>query len=309
MGHPIHPIVIFAYARPVHLKRTLDSLAANPGSSDHPLYIFCDGPSAKTNMNELRLTRSIAASEQRFPQKEIYLSDVNKGLANSIIEGETSILNRYESVIVLEDDMEVSPNYLDYMRQGLDKYREHPQVASICGYMYPINANDLPDVFFLKGTDCWGWGTWQRAWAIFEANGKNLLEKLHEKNLTYEFDYDGAYPYVQMLKDQILGRNNSWAIRWHASAYLLGMLSCFPKHSFVKNIGLDGTGTHCGTEQHLDVDLSAKNAYSINEFPDDVSLNHDARNRIRDFFLSSKNPRVRLKKITNQFLSLFRFAQ
>ena len=48
------------------------------------------------------------------------------------------------------------------------------QVASIHGYIYPIDG--LPETFFIRGADCWGWATWKRAWNIFEADGQKLFE-------------------------------------------------------------------------------------------------------------------------------------
>jgi hypothetical protein len=47
-----------------------------------------------------------------------------------------------------------------------------------------------------------------------------------------------------MLEDQIAGRNNSWAIRWHASMYLQEKLTLYPAQTYVINIGFDGSGTH-----------------------------------------------------------------
>jgi hypothetical protein len=56
---------------------------------------------------------------------------------------------------------------------------------------------------------------------------------------------DGSYPYTRMLQNQIVGKNNSWAIRWYASAFLQNKLTLYPGRSLVHNIGLDGSGTHC----------------------------------------------------------------
>ena len=46
--------------------------------------------------------------------------------------------------------------------------------------------------------------------------------------------------------DQIAGKNNSWAIRWYASAFLANKLTLYPGQSLVSNIGGDGSGTNHG---------------------------------------------------------------
>ena len=168
----------------------------------------------------------------------------NRGLANSIISGVSEVLQHHERVIVVEDDLVTSPFFLRYMNDALDRYQGDLRVASIHGYVYPI-METLPETFFLRGADCWGWATWRRGWQLFNPDGTALLEALESQHLTSEFDFDGSFQYTQMLRDQIDGKNDSWAIRWYASAFLANALTLYPGRSLVHNIGNDGSGTHC----------------------------------------------------------------
>ena len=143
----------------------------------------------------------------------------------------------------MEDDLVTSPHFLQYMNESLDLYQQEERVISIHAYMYPVKE-ELPETFFLRGADCWGWATWKRSWQLFESDGAKLLEQLNSQNLTREFNFNGSYPYVRMLKDQIKRRNNSWAIRWYASAFLANRLTLYPGASLVQNIGHDGSGVH-----------------------------------------------------------------
>ncbi|MGB4775168.1 MAG: glycosyltransferase family 2 protein, partial [Daejeonella sp.] len=166
----------------------------------------------------------------------------------------TEIVNKYERIIVLEDDLVTSPYFLQYMNDGLNVYKDCEEVISIHGYIYPVSV-ELPETFFIKGADCWGWATWKRGWDLFEPNGEKLLNEIIKRGLTYQFDFNGSYPYTQMLKDQIAGLNNSWAIRWNASAFLKNKLTLYPGKSLVQNIGNDGTGTHSGTSNTFNINL------------------------------------------------------
>jgi len=118
------------------------------------------------------------------------------------------------------------------------------QVASVHGSCYPVDA-PLGDTFFLRGADCWGWATWARAWRHFNADGSFLLEQLRARRLTRAFDLDGSHGFTAMLEDQVAGRNDSWAIRWHASCFLAEMLTLYPGRTLVENIGNDASGSHC----------------------------------------------------------------
>jgi hypothetical protein len=250
------PIVIFTYNRPWHTQQVLDSLALNEEAKDSLLYIYCDG--AKDNaeekiVKEINQVRLIAKSEHRFKQVIVKEQPKNKGLANSIIDGVTEIVNKHGFIIVLEDDIIVSNYFLKYMNEALLKYELEEMVISISAYIYPIN--NLPTQFLIKGADCWGWATWKRGWGLFEYDGKKLLNQLEKKKLTHSFDFNDSYPFTQMLKNQINGKNNSWAIRWHASAFLNNKLTLYPNISLVNNIGFDGSGTHSGNEKHYKTGL------------------------------------------------------
>ena len=146
-----------------------------------------------------------------FKRVTIIEREKNWGLANSIIDGVTKIVNEYGKIIVLEDDLVTSPYFLKFMNEALEIYNDEPNVASIHGYIYPIV--NLPETFFIKGADCWGWATWKEKWSIFEADGKKLLDELQNRKLQNEADFNGSYGFTQMLKDQIDGKNNSWAVR------------------------------------------------------------------------------------------------
>jgi hypothetical protein len=277
------PIALFAFKRPVHLQQTLDALAACEEAGASELYIFCDGARHAAEESAVREVVEVARAEKRFLKTVVQISPSNLGLARSIINGVSKIVEEHGRIIVLEDDMVVSNLFLKYMNSGLLHYEHNLQVASICAYMYPIETKGLPEFFFLKGADCWGWATWKRSWIQFEADGSLLLQRIVSGGKSWEFDLDGSYPYLKMLKDQIRGRNNSWAIRWHASTFLNKMMSLYPRDSFLNNIGLDGSGTHCDPTDAFKVQLGAGDR-EIN-WPEVIIANSEARHRIIEFNL------------------------
>jgi hypothetical protein len=229
--------------RPEHLATTVHSLAANPEATNTHLTVFCDAAKKPDHQPGVDAVRQFVASIVGFASVTVVERARNWGLAASIIDGVTRIVGEHGRVIVVEDDMMLSHNFLHYMNDALDLYANDENVASIHGYCYPVNGV-LPETFFLRGADCWGWATWRRAWQHFRPDGSTLLAELESRGLVYEFDMDSQYGFTQMLRDQIAGRNNSWAIRWHASCFLDGRLTLYPGRSLVHNIGNDGSGTH-----------------------------------------------------------------
>lgn len=251
------PILLFVYNRPLHVRRSIESLLVNELAKDSELYIFSDAAKDETTQPNVNEVRQFIHSIKGF--KEIHYVEriENWGLARNIIDGVTTLVNQYGRVIVLEDDLIVAPYFLQFMNDALETYKDEENVCHIqaCDFTKdPI----LPDTFLIKWTGSWGWATWKRAWKLFNPNGQELLDELIRRKLTYRFDFNGKYGYTRMLRNQIKGKNNSWAIRWNASLFLADKLSLNVGKSLIQNEGFDGSGTNCGSGNLYDSDLWTK---------------------------------------------------
>ena len=242
------PVALFVFNRPKHAELTIRSLAENYGAEQTDLYVFSDGPRHDEDRPRVMDVRALLRSIEGFKSVRVVERDENVGQARSIIEGVTQVVKDRGEVIVLEDDLVSSPYFLRYMNACLRLYENDLRVASIHAYVYPVDSL-LPETFFLRGADCWGWATWSNRWSEFEPDGAKLLGQLQASKLTYEFDFDGSYPYTKMLRGQISGRNNSLAIRLYASAFLKNKFTLYPGEPLVENIGVDGSGTHCAPSE------------------------------------------------------------
>jgi putative methyltransferase (TIGR04325 family) len=248
-------VALFVFNRPEHTLRTVESLKRNQGALATDLFVFSDSSRLDSQAGLVQQVRTYLRSIDGFRSVMIIERDRNWGLADSIMDGVSTVVNARGSVIVLEDDMLTSPHFLTYMNEALEKYRNDERVVSVHGYVYPVESA-LPETFFLRGADCWGWATWKRGWELFNPNGQYLLEELKRRNLLREFDFNGSYPFARMLQRQIQGKNDSWAVRWYASAFLADKLTLYPGRSLVHNIGNDDSGTHSGASARMDNVLS-----------------------------------------------------
>lgn len=298
------PIALFTFNRPWHTKQTIDALKKNLLADLSDLIVFSDGPRSIKDQEKISLVREYLPTITGFKSITIIESPTNKGLANSITSGVSSILEKYDSIIVVEDDLETSPYFLSFMNQSLDLYKDEPNVISINGYLYPIQS-DTPQTFFLKGADCQGWATWKRGWSFFNPDGRYLLNEIKRRKLTKEFNYENSYPYLRMLYYQQKGMVDSWAIRWYASAFLQEKLTLYPSVSLLQNIGFDNTGTNSSNWD--------KKRYEtrIQEHPIDVikikvEQNVQARKAFGNYFLKTRKPlylkiRDKVVSILNRF--------
>ena len=275
------PILLFVYNRLYHTKQLMESLQANSIAKESIIYIYSDA--AKTSDTEAMVNdvRNYIHSINGFKEIHIIERTENWGLANNIIDGVTTQINKYGKVIVLEDDLILSPYFLQFMNEALEIYKNEEKVGHIqaCDF---TKEPTLPDTFLIKWTGSWGWATWDRAWKHFNPNGKELLNILEKKRLTKVFDFNGKYPFTRMLRRQTEGKNNSWAIRWNASLFLADILSLNVGKSLVQNNGFDGSGTNCGGGGLYHSDLWMKPLPVVRISP--IEENVQARKVIENYY-------------------------
>lgn len=248
------PILLFVYNRLTHTMQMVESLKNNPLAKDSTIYIYSDAAKDKKSDRNVRDVRKYIHSIEGFKEINIIERNENWGLARNIIDGVTTQVNKYGKVIVLEDDLIVSPYFLQFMNEALDIYKDEEKVGHIQACDFTKDSS-LPDTFLIKWTGSWGWATWDRAWKHFNPDGKVLLHQLKSRKLDKIFDFNRKYPFTRMLRRQTEGKNNSWAIRWNASLFLADILSLNVGKSLVKNNGFDGSGTNCGSGGLYDSDL------------------------------------------------------
>lgn len=239
------PILLFVYNRPQHVQHTLQALQRNPLATESDLFIYSDAAKDEADKKAVDEVRHIVHAVEGFRSVTVTERTENWGLARSIIHGVTEQVNRAGRVIVLEDDLVVAPYFLTFMNDALEMYKDEPGVGHIQACDFTQDPS-LPYTFLIRWTGSWGWATWDRAWKYFNPDGTALLHELERRHLTYTFDFNGKYGYTRMLRRQIEGKNNSWAIRWNASLFLRGILSLNVGRSLVQNNGFDGSGTNCG---------------------------------------------------------------
>ncbi|WP_016834374.1 glycosyltransferase family 2 protein [Herbaspirillum lusitanum] len=278
------PIVLFVYNRPEHTRKAIESLQQNDLAGDSDLFIYSDAAKNELAGPAVQQVREYLKTISGFKSVTVVERSRNWGLARSIIDGASTLSSQFGRVIVLEDDLVTSRHFLRFMNEALTLYADDDRVISIHGYVSPVKG-PLPETFFLRGADCWGWATWQRGWNEFQPDSAQLLAELTRRKLTGTFDYDGAYPHTNMLKMQMTGRVDSWAIRWHASAFLKDKLTLYPGKSLVANIGNDSSGTHCGATDMFSGEISSDRLH-VGDIA--VQESQVGRAAMRDFYSAHK---------------------
>ena len=263
------PITLFVYNRPQFTLRTLQALSQNELAAESELFIYADG--AKANANPAQLAaiaevRKVIRSENWCKKVTIIESEVNMGLAPSIIRGVTETVNKYGKVIVIEDDVVVSKYFLRFMNEGLEKYKDVNNVFSLGSWNYYYNTAPS-DTYFIGLPDTIAWASWKRAWDHFEPDTQKIYDQLKAGDLLHEFNLNGRFPYENMIKHQLEGKVNSWAIRWTATVFLNKSLALYPARSLSKHIGFGADSTHVKTADYNEDLVLADTPIQIEDIP------------------------------------------
>jgi GT2 family glycosyltransferase len=287
-------IVLFAYNRPKHLLKTLISLNKNYLSSKFELFVFCDGPKTKKDFKRIILIKKILSKKYKFKKINITCRSKNLGLAKSIISGVTEVLSIKKSAIVIEDDLIFNKNFLNYMQKALNYFYDNKNVGSISGYSYTdkFPQNYKSEIYFSLRHASWGWGTWRTAWNKMKWSNNFIEKHIYKKNFKNEFNFAGEDMY-NMLNEQLKGNIDTWDIIFNLNCHLLKKYCVCPKYSLVKNIGLDGTGTHCKKNDKVFDNYTEDKNYSPKI--DNIQLNFDIIKNIKKSFHTTIFKRILLK--------------
>jgi hypothetical protein len=230
------PVILFCYKRPEVLKQTVDALKKNYLAKESELFIFSDGAKRDEDVPTISAVRDYLKTITGFKKIVISEAPQNKGLADSVVGGVTSIINQYDKVIVLEDDLVTSPNFLNYMNDGLDHFRDNAKIFSITGFSIPIKGLSENSIYFTQRSGSCGWGTWKDRWNNIDWEVKDYADLMHNRMARKAFNRMGS-DMTGLLIKQKMGKINSWAIRWCYHQFKYDLYSVHPVVSRIKNIG------------------------------------------------------------------------
>lgn len=294
-------VAIFAFRRAAHLKKVVESLYLNPECSSTTLYVFIDGPSCVSDRVLVADVKKYIGTIRGFKQIKIFESDINLGLAKSILNGVSKVFEDHGEVIVLEEDVVVSDAFLSYMNGALLKYKADNRMLSVSGYSYPFN-NKSDGAFLMRVPHSWGWATWRDRWSGFDPNPSILLTFAQANPWVRHIRREAPYDFVSMLKNRVRNKNNSWLCSWAVHGYIHNMFTIYPRSSMCANIGIDGTGTHC-SKWFFD---PFKVAYFDSQYllPDHpAELSSEGKLALKLFFL-----KVQICRFFNKILRVFKFV-
>ena len=297
------PVILICYNRPRHTAEVLKALSEHNAQN---LYVFSDAPKTEEDFDAVLTTRKLFKSI-RWTKPKIIERTENLGLARNIVSAVDYVFEKYDRLILLEDDCVPQRYFFDFVHTCLEKYENNQRVFGISGYTVQIPdkiLSDYPfDLYFCPRIGSWGWATWKRAWAHHEKDLYKLIRIANEKNIDLSRAGSDIPTFIDsFLKGQL---KDVWTLNWVLSVYINNGVYIYPTRAHISNIGTDGTGAHCGkTDKYHSFSCDTRpKRYPAEVFLDERVMENfksyyravPERSRSAVHFLRSRGPKKSLK--------------
>lgn len=235
------PILLIVFNRPDHTRQVLDALKNNPLAIESELHIFSDASRGPQDESSVQQVRTIIRQAEGFKQITLHESPKNKGCSISVLSAIDHVLSLNDRCIIVEDDILVSPLFLDYMNQALTFYERDESIFSIGAYCsaFKMPSYYQDDVYLLSRSCAWGWGTWKKAWDKISVDPIEIKRDLSDPKIREDFAKHGEDWLRTFEEDPEI-----WDLRVSYGLWKSGLRTVFPVHSLTNNIGRDGSGIH-----------------------------------------------------------------
>jgi hypothetical protein len=245
----VTPLLVLGYNRPDKLIQLLKSIGSNP---PEVLVVALDGPKNNDTPDELKVAQCIehVKSENWAPTVVTLFRTEHLGLRRAVTNAVTWTMNEYGRAIIVEDDIILGPQFLEYMTYMLDRHEKDIDVAQINGY------NEVPHSFFTPltsasryskyPTSC-AWATWKSRWERYD-DSLTWGKAASIKNLSVQVgSIIGAIKWKINFNDAAKFRVDSWAVRWISTIWANNWVTVYPNRNLVFHDGRTG-GTHTRTQ-------------------------------------------------------------
>lgn len=264
--------LLFTYDRSWHTEQVLTALSKSYMLPEK-LFIFQDGLKNDEDSDEWKKVNDLI-KEVDWCDTEIIVSEYNKGLASSIVTGIACAFEKYDAVIVLEDDCVPAVGFMSFMKQCFEKYAENKQIYSVTGYSFPAELEEGEyDVYGCGRISSWGWGTWKDRWEQYEKDYELVKKMIQQERASKNLAIWGS-DLEETVVGNVRGTCDSWAVFWALKVIEKEGICIFPYNSLIKNVGFDGTGVHCGSTDRWEI-KSMEYEKTLFHIPDEVVISNE----------------------------------
>ena len=258
-------IGVFCYKRASKLKASMEALLENPECKNLEVVFFSDGFKGEHDKQGVLETRDYINSLSGFKRIHKHFREKNYATGLNFETGLKFLCDNYKQFIIVEDDLVVTSNYVSYLLQALDFYRNEESVFCVTGFCFPLHLNDYKyDTIVYKRFCSYGWASWSDRVKDVMWSKAELTELINYKpQFKQTLNHEGM-DLFRMLKKQIDGTISTWDIQMQVHVARHQMKVIYPIISKAKNIGFDNESTNTFGIDYLQTPQDTSGNHSFN---------------------------------------------
>lgn len=242
------PVIVIGFKRADLIYQCLDRLSRCRSLGNRRVRIFLDGPRTDSEVPGVRrVSEVVELFRPHITGMEVIRRTYNFGCCMNITEAVSETLGQHGEAIVVEEDVRVSPSFLEYMDSALDHFRDDSRIWCVNGYVSPwmrIPSSYREDVFLCRRNAAWGWGTWTDRWSEVDFDLNDWGFQRQDPDFVSQMEFVGRD--VRAIAElQAQGKINTWDIQCTIHMIKNGQYAVNPRYSQTKNIGFATDCEHC----------------------------------------------------------------
>lgn len=212
------------------------------------LYVAADGP-RKNKDGEVELclqTRDIIKQVDWDCDVKTLFREQNLGCGKAVSSAITWFFENVEQGIILEDDCLPHPDFFNYCKELLDKYKDNEKVMLISGDNFQNGIKRGEDSYYFSAyPHIWGWATYRRVWNKYDFTLGNYSTKLFKTQLKQYFQL-WTEREIWLDKFLVMKRKpiDTWDYQLSFSIWKNDGLIILPNVNLISNIGFGVNSTH-----------------------------------------------------------------
>lgn len=306
------PVIIPTLCRYDHFKQCIESLSKCTLANKTEIYVGLDYPVKEEHWDGYKKIKSYLDSvgNMGFKKLTVIEREHNYGFGptGNFQMLVNFILSKYDRFIATEDDNVFSPNFLEFINKGLEKFKDNKNVLAICGYCHPYKIKCDDNNFFMQNVDfsAWGYGIWKDR---YETLRNKVNHKYFYKKVCNPYNWYLLYKQgLNRLRDFFLYLTRRKFIP-HTddvlSIYMAieKMNVVMPTITKVRNEGWDGTGQNCNTKNTKLIQSHSNRIIDKNLYFEFIGNGKSYYNENRKIFREQSYAKISFK---NFIITIFR---
>jgi hypothetical protein len=232
-------ILLIGFNRLEKLETRLHELRSVTSSD---VFVSIDWQSENQAKKFRKVLENESSSWPKLSKFEFEIKGENLGLARHITQAISHAFITYKAVIVIEDDIPITKDFIDLLSRELQDLEFAQKYASVGGFSTICLPPRFERFNFTRESKyflCWGWGTTREVWSNYqlELDNENFAHELSDSEIWNGLSIFQKKTWLGRFSKVASNPNRTWDIQFQYMAFKLNLKHILPVGRLTENDG------------------------------------------------------------------------